>query len=79
MKVLRDILKAMWFLVEPFFEDDRALVTKEHRMIMSNPDDRKKYLEALELLNTGLVKEVTIDFSFGPMTIWQFTMAGRPS
>lgn len=79
MKVFRDILSAMWALLEPLFEDPNPLVSKEHQMIMSNPDDRKKYLEALELLNSGSVEEVTIDFSFGPMTIWQFTMAGRPS
>ena len=69
MNVILDIRNAVLEVITSFFRSDMDIVSPEAKEIMSNPADRKKYVDAVEKLKSGDQEKITIDLSTGPITL----------
>jgi archaellum biogenesis ATPase FlaH len=63
MTVIQQIKAAVGNVMETYFSSDLDVMSQEAKRIMSNPEDKKKYIEAVEKLKTSSEKEVTIILS----------------
>ena len=50
-------------VLNDFFNSDTEVMSQDIRKIMSNPDDKQKYLEALKELKIGNKKSTEVTFS----------------
>lgn len=63
MTVIQQIKNAVGNVIETYFSSDLDVMSHEAKRIMSNPEDKKKYLEAVEKLKNPEQKEITITLS----------------
>ena len=63
MTVIQQIKNAVGNVIETYFSSDLDLMSQEAKRILSNPEDKKKYLDAVEKLKTSDTKEITIRLS----------------
>lgn len=61
--ILETITHAVRNVIRTFFASDLDVMSDEVRQILSNPDDAKKYRQAIDDIRTGKEKEVTIQLS----------------
>lgn len=64
MNTIKHFLKVMGTVADRYFASDMEVISPEARRILSNPDDKKKYLDAVERLK-GQSKKETIKLSTG--------------
>ncbi|MDB5013758.1 MAG: hypothetical protein JWQ25_1960 [Daejeonella sp.] len=50
MDILKQITHAMGNVIGSFFASDMDVMSREARKILSNPEDREKYIKAVESL-----------------------------
>ncbi|GAB2784402.1 hypothetical protein GCM10027275_30740 [Rhabdobacter roseus] len=63
------ILGAAKGVFETTFSTDMDIMSPEAKQIMSNPEDKKKYIEAIESLRDTSGQEKTIELSTGKITL----------
>lgn len=65
MNILTEIYEAICYVLETYvFPDDGNLLSKETRIILNHPEDRKKYINACDRLRNG-EESVTIELHTG--------------
>lgn len=62
MNVLKQIQRALNRVIEIYFNSDLDVMSSEAKEILSNPEDRRKYIEAVDRLkkNHGLEETITL-------------------
>ena len=63
MSVLKSILKEVIKVFNSYFVTNTDVMSPDVKEIMSNPEDRKKYLEAINALKSKEMEEVKIKLS----------------
>ncbi|TZF85992.1 hypothetical protein FW774_02720 (plasmid) [Pedobacter sp. BS3] len=63
MKVLKQIQQVVGDVIESYFYSDLDVMSSEAKRIFSNPEDKKKYIDAVEKLKNTRSKEETIILS----------------
>jgi len=63
MTVIQQIKNAVGNVIESYFSSDLDIMSHEAKRILSNPEDKKKYMDAVEKLKNSEEKEVTITLS----------------
>jgi len=63
MTVIQQIKNAVGNVIETYFSSDLDVMSQEAKRILSNPEDKKKYMDAVEKLKNPEQKEVTITLS----------------
>ncbi len=61
MEVIKQITNAVGNVIGSFFHSDLDVMSTEARKILSNPEDKEKYIQAIKTLQTE--KEATITLS----------------
>ncbi len=61
--ILYDISDAIKNVIKTFFASDSELMSDEVRQILSNPEDAKKYKDAIKKIGEGTEQSITITLS----------------
>lgn len=69
MKILNEILEAISEALGEYFVGNNGIMSRELQKILSHPEDRKIYLDAIHRLHEGKSKSETISLSTGQITI----------
>ena len=71
MRILDEIINAIGRVLELCFFEDSTFMSKELINILSHPDDRKIYVDAIRKLHEPECKSITFELSSGPMTLYK--------
>ncbi len=69
INTLREVKNAVMNVVESYFSSDMQVMSSETKRIFSNPEDKKKYIDAIEKIQRGESKEESIELSTGKITL----------
>lgn len=65
MTFIHELQNVASAVFETFFPSHRGLLTSEAKEMLSNPEDKKKFLEAINKLRSGKSEKETITLKSG--------------